>query len=326
MSGSLDDIFSKAPQAEKKLEEKPAPKTEAKTAPKVESASLDDILSSDSDKVNTRDSNSEEETGVEALLSTEKLPVKPLRRDISFAEETGTQAKTIYVIYGDKGNGKTTLSFSFHGEKACLSYDRKALPIKTDMFDNDKSIHVFNAIGLMSYGDPKEFSFSSEETFNYSCALLDELKNKNYDWIIIDGTEILSRICEGAMRYRNNIAPFAGVKNRNLWKERRLYINQIHSKAVAAAKLGVIYTTYTDIEDIIEEGETVSKKKIPAWIDVVMTESDIVIYTELKLERGIAKYQATVNSSKRKYMRSGVTVDISGITGFDAIVEASKRR
>ncbi len=61
-------------------------------------------------------------------------------------EEEQTGGKEVYVIYGDKGDGKTTLALSFPGEILALSYDRKTAPIRWYLYKDRKDIHVYDPI------------------------------------------------------------------------------------------------------------------------------------------------------------------------------------
>jgi hypothetical protein len=231
-------------------------------------------------------------------------------------DEEEVSGKQITTIYGLKGNGKTSLAFSFPGTIACLSFDHKSAMIKANMFDNDKRIKVYNAIKYQNESSPAQTLESSEITFKYVSYLLSELNKAKPDWIVIDGIEVLQQICEMVMRSRNNIMPYQGIANPNIWKERRLYIRQVHRQAVEACKMGVIYTTYTDKDELIENGTLLTKKTIPKWVDAIMTETDDVIHIEASSDKnGGRKFVATVESSKTG-LPTGKSFDVtdSGIS------------
>ncbi|MHA1215655.1 MAG: hypothetical protein ACTSPG_10170, partial [Candidatus Hodarchaeales archaeon] len=194
--------------------------------------------------------------------------------------------------------------------------------VREKHFKNDGSrISVFDAIRYMDYSSPEKLLISSEKTFRYLNKLLDFIEtNIHPDWIIIDGSEILQRICEMTMRYRNDLMPFQGVKNRNLWKERRMYITQIHNRCLGIAKKGVIYTTYTDKDEIIEDGEFVTKTDVPKWIGAILYETDTIIRVAARTEKGIRRFYATVESSKTPDLKTGITVDITG-KGFSDLLK-----
>jgi hypothetical protein len=180
----------------------------------------------------------------ELLKPKEEVKVEAKIPEDLLTEEPSTPSKEVWLIFGDKGTGKTTTALSFPGEILVLSFDRKSAIIKHNMFNDDPRIHVFDIVKYMDYTTPESMVASAEKTFNYLNALLDNytLKYPQPDWIVIDGAQILQQIAEWTMRYRHNLGPFDGIANLNLWKERRMYIRQIHNKALNLAKRGVIYS------------------------------------------------------------------------------------
>jgi hypothetical protein len=153
---------------------------------------------------------------------------------------------------------------------------------------------------------------SADKTFEYINHLLDNY-TKRYpqpDWVVIDGAQIFQQICEWTMRYRHNLGPFDGIANLNLWKERRMYIRQIHNKALNIARRGIIYTTYVEKDEVIIKGEIVTRKDTPAWIDVLIYETDYVLYTYY--DESKKTYHVRVVSSKNdKRIRSGTEIDVT---------------
>lgn len=251
---------------------------------------------------------------------TEPVPKEEApSEEAELAEAKGT-AKNNFMVYGQKGAGKTFLSFSFPGKIVCLSFDKKSLPIKQHSFDNDNRIRVFDAVALMDYSSPEAWTESADRSFKRLNILLDKIAEQEPDWIVIDGSEILQQICEMTMRYRNNLMCFQGISNRNLWKERRLYIRQIHNKCFDIAKKGVIYTTYTSKNEIIREGEYVVKDDVPKWIDAILYETDAVIKIRSLQEKSGRKFYATVESSKFPPFKTGRETDVTD-RGVSALLE-----
>ena len=208
--------------------------------------------------------------------------------------------------------GKTTVALSFPGEILVLSFDRKSAIIKHNMYNNDPRIHVFDVVKLMDYSSPEKMVESADKTFEYINALLDTYTKKypQPDWVVIDGAQIFQQICEWTMRYRHNLGPFDGIANLNLWKERRMYIRQIHNKALNLAKRGIIYTTYVEKDEVIIKGEVVTRKDTPAWIDVLIYETDYVLYTSY--DESKKTYHVRVVSSKNdKRVKSGAEFDVT---------------
>ena len=241
--------------------------------------------------------------------------------EFDFSEDTG-QAKEVHTIYGLKGHGKTYLTLTYPGTIVVLSFDRKAALVKQKCFAGENRIIVYDCVKYLDYGTPQNWLKTAEITFKYINALLDRVVAKiKPDWIVIDGSEIFQQICEMTMRYRNNLMPFQGIANRNLWKERRMYIRQVYNKCLSIAQRGVIFTTYIDKDEIVVEGEFIAKKDVPKWIDVIMYETDVVIKVEAMPTDSGKKYYAIIESSKTK-LPSGVKVDITD-RGFPAILEVA---
>ena len=193
-------------------------------------------------------------------------------------EEEGAINKYVILIYGDKGVGKTTTALSFPGEILVLSFDRKAMLVKKNMFGGDKRIHVFDVVKYMDYSTDETMLKTAELVYLYTIKVLDYAsKHLKPDWVVIDGAEIFQQIAEWVMRYRHGLKPFEGIRNLNLWKYRKQLIRDIHNKALNIAKRGVIYTTNIEYQDIVVEGELVTRKDVPKWIDILIYETDVVL-------------------------------------------------
>lgn len=215
-------------------------------------------------------------------------------------EEEPVPAKEVFLIFGDKGTGKTVTAMSFPGEVLVLSFDRKSAIIKSTFYNGDKRIHVFDVVKYMDYSAPEKMVETADKTFTYINYVLDNYTSHypQPDWVVVDGAQIFQQICEWTMRYRHNIGPFDGISNLNLWKERRMYIRQIHNKALNLAKKGVIYTTYVEKDETIVRGEVVNKKDVPAWIDVLIYETDYVMQTYVENDRFKVKVVSSKNPRK----------------------------
>lgn len=224
--------------------------------------------------------------------------------------------KIVFSIYGLKNDGKTSVAYGVFPktDKVCVfSYDHKSTRPKKLPFLNDLNIKVLNAVKLLDKSSKELYLHTSELTYKYNLWLLEQITEKEKpDWIIFDGTEILSTILEMVMRKRNNLLPYQGIGNLNVWKERKQYIDDIHNKALSIAKKGVIYTMYTEKDEIIKDGQVIKKKDVPKWIGSVMIETDIVIKVESDFENGKKVYKAIIEGSKLPDLFPEGIYDVTG--------------
>lgn len=228
-------------------------------------------------------------------------------------KEASLSNKEVITIYGEKGCGKTTFALGFPGTIAALSFDRKTAVIKNNMFNGDSRIKVYDVVEFFERDTDKVLD-SAEKTYQYIKFILDNIAKTPPDWILVDGVEILQKIAEFVMRRRENLRPYQGVANQNIWKIRNSIIDEIHHRCVNIAKRGVIYTTYTDKDEIIEEGTILFKKTVPKYIDSVMWETDIVlnIISEFDTKNNKLKVKLKCDTSKiDKRIKTGTLIDIT---------------
>lgn len=237
-----------------------------------------------------------------------KTPVSVTTSEFEFdfdeAEDTG-EKKEVFTVYGHKNDGKTTISYGipYVSDKILVfSFDNKSTRPKDASYiaDAKVDIKVINAIRYLDKSGEMKYLESSILTHKFILSILEQSKDKFApDWVMFDGTEVMSGIMELVMRSKNNLKPYQGIANRSLWRERRQYIDDIHMKAMEIAKKGVIYTMYSQKDEIIDNDGTVTKKvDIPRWIGSVMEETDVVIHAESKFENNKKMFYARVEGSK----------------------------
>jgi len=246
------------------------------------------------------------------ILSSQKL-VPSMTGDFDMSEAK-TSAQLVVTVYGHKGHGKTRLTFSLPGTIACISFDKQSKPIKELEYNNDPRITVYDAIRYLDESDPQVFQESSEYTFKYVNKILKDITLNPVDWIILDGTDVMQQICEQVMRIRNNLGMSQGISNLNVWKERSLYLRQIHRQSVGACRRGLIYTTY--VEEVLKDEDSYVKR--PKWTEHQLRESAVVIRVFSTVEANNRRFYADVESSKTQLVKTGLHVDVTG-KGFESL-------
>lgn len=249
--------------------------------------------------------------------------------DFSSEKDSG---KRVFCIYANKGDGKTTVAMTIDGKGtkiACLSFDHKSSRIREELYRkgiiNKEDIIVFNAVRYWNQINAEKVLETSDTTLRYINSLLDKFseipevietwgKDARPDYVLVDGSEIAEQIAEYAMRSHNNLMPFQGISNRNVWKQRKMFLKQLHNKAMSLSKKGVIYTTYVVKDKIVADGDEVVVKDVPRWVGVILYETDVVIRVESDQKQDGREFIATIESSKVADYKTGIRKDITNKT------------
>jgi hypothetical protein len=207
-----------------------------------------------------------------------------------------------------------------------FSFDNKSTRPKDAKYITDAKVYikVINAIKYLDKSGELKYLESSLITHNFILSILEQSKAKFApDWVMFDGTEVMSSIMELVMRSKNNLKPYQGIANRSLWRERRQYIDDIHAKAMEIANKGIIYTMYSTKDEIIDNDGTITKKvDIPRWIGSVMEETDVVIHAESKFENNKKQFYAKVEGSKIPDKYADGVYNVTGKRVKDVVVNA----
>lgn len=241
--------------------------------------------------------------------------------------EDNTPQRIVITIMGDKGVGKTFSALGFvrsTSNKTCLaiSYDNKTKRVRDEMYDKDLRIHVLNGNKYLNDAQQDQITESSAVCLNYvQQALRWAEVELRPDWVMHDCCDGLEYLCEMKMRYNHGLDMAQGFKTLTWWKERKANIRAVHRASLTAARVGVIYTVYTELENIVDQygvtAEREGKEKVPRWIDVVMTETDIAIEIVQRYNSTLRRmtHQAIIRSNKLSKtfpeIKTGTIIDVS---------------
>ena len=254
-------------------------------------------------------------------------PEKYKKYDFSPAKKT---KKHTIVVYGLKGAGKTTLSLSTPGTHFALTFDNKTQAVASEA-QSPERIVVEDGVKYYDRSSAERWLESSVDSWTYIQGLLDGLENgwlvnekgekiERPDWIVVDGGEIVHTMLEMVMRERNNLMPFQGVSNRNVWKERRMYIATLFQRCMQISKRGVLWTSYITKDEIKEDGDYVSIQDVPKWIDAVLYHTDCLIKVVRKTGKIGQEFGAIVESSKWKAIPESGYTDVTD-KGMECLIK-----
>ena len=213
--------------------------------------------------------------------------------------------KPVILIYGKKGVGKTTTALSLPGSYLALSFDGQTTIIKQMLGRTD--VKVVNIASLVANIEPLLGGKIAIEL------AIHILQNNTADNILIDGIEMLNMYAERKMRYENKLELVGGIKDRNIWKERNAYVDQIHNLAVKQAKVLVIYTTFEGVQEVEGEDENVVQV-VPRYVARMMYASNIILHQVMKKypSQRVNRYLVEVDSDKGNVLfRTGDVIDVS---------------
>jgi hypothetical protein len=212
------------------------------------------------------------------------------------------------IAFGRKGTGKTVLALSLPGKIFAFSFDQQTAIIHEEVYGNDPRIEVWDAIEFFNSKNPEIKLESAVKTIEYVDWLFENPCRKfQPDWILIDGTERLSHVCEMAMRAEENLLPYEGPKNPNVWKSRNDKVNNIVQRATQLAKYGAVYTAYGNI-DTVTTASGEEKIEGPKWFGDVEQKTRIVIKTSSERTQNGRAFIAEVESSKVSFIPTGKRV------------------
>ncbi len=239
----------------------------------------------------------EKKAQIEEIKALQKL-------EVNFDEEEDLEEKKkIFSVFGLKNDGKTAICYGIPEEGSkimVLSFDNKSSRPKDLPFiqAGNLTIKVFNAIKHLDKSTPDTYQATSEVTLMYVLQLIDQAKDKFApDYIVVDATEVMSQIAEQVMRIRNNLRPYQGITNLNVWKERKQYLDDIHMQCTKCAAKGVIYTMYTEKDQLIDkDGVVIRSKDIPKWTGSIMMETDVTIKADTMFDGDKREFFAYVES------------------------------
>jgi len=311
------------------------PKPEEPAKPAAPATSLEDMFSQPAPQPAAAAEAPAPVTGAESIFSQQPaveeemkplLPTMPSDFRISPVEP---KKSLVIMFYSDKGDGKTTLALSLPGKIEALSFDNMTKDIHDTMYNSDPRITVWDALQEYDLSSEEAWLKSSVISLRYIDALLDKIETRKPDWVLIDGIGKFIKMAEMAMRYNNNFSIIDGVPWQ-YWKYRRLYIGQLHMKALRIASHGLVYTAYVNTKELKQGDRVVETEDHPKWVDVVEEESKVVIRVKTKQFEDVRRFYATVDSSKWGPIRTGITVDITVPFGetpdcFQKLLEVSKQ-
>lgn len=241
--------------------------------------------------------------------------------EADFAEDAAVP-KEVWTVHGEKGTGKTTFVCGFAGTKAILSYDRKSKRVRDRLFAGDLTIYVWDAAkfyrGLAKEGMP--------EAGARSIAFIAELLNRlpEVDWVVHDSIEALIECAEMMMRHEHQLGPFQGV-DLNLWKDRKATLRMVHGLSMARANKGVVYVTHSEEDKLVEEGRLIRQSHKPRWVDIIISETDNVVRTEMRQSPDGTRFVAVMHTIKVGPWQSGSVLDVTDRTLVDATAELKGR-
>lgn len=236
--------------------------------------------------------------------------------DYEQTENMVSTHKKIVFVHGDKNDGKTIAAYGMleNNETALvLSFDNKSsrpLDVKeglTFLRNAPITIHVINASKHYNMTDEQTIFSTAELTYFYVDKILKDYMDPNNekakiggrtpDWVIIDGVDRMKSIFEMYMRKKNGLQPTSGVPI-YVWNDRKQFLNNVYDLSLKCCNTGVIYISYSDVKELVDNCVVVKKKEVPKWFGKLKEETDIEIRAHAERDGKNARYFAKICGSK----------------------------
>jgi len=244
-------------------------------------------------------------------------------------------SKVVTTVYGAKGSGKTTfvLQSALYLPRdhviLAISFDGQTMPIKQALsrqHGNQVGNRIIVKSGVADYPrvTPKDWQVKSFESVKKVLGLLkkvSQLPEKKRPYIVLlDGMEILSKMCEQVMRYKYGLDAFSGFGERTRWHYRTFLMDAVHDHALQATRRHLVYTTYPTIVDkTTKNGEVIDREESPRWLGNMEKKTDTVIRTDR------VTIAPTINVSQSRQAQSNQDVAMISRAVFYATIDSSKR-
>ena len=218
----------------------------------------------------------------------------------------------IFTFYGNKGVGKSVAGLmAVPGSKLVFQFDTKTRRAKKNLeragvLQDEVEIKDYRRAFVVQPSGRLSGAVASVEQ------MIRDIEESNVDWIMIDNHQKFAELCEMAMREQKGKTAWGGVEL-NLWKLRRKIMFDVFEAMRNNARYGCIFTAYVKKDEIYKDGVLISSKDIPAYVDIVMEETDIVarVITEEDKD-GKIFHRLHVESSKLDMIaETGETLNIS---------------
>lgn len=233
----------------------------------------------------------------------EFMTFKPLQnKKYPFPDQKYIQS----MIHGRKGTSKTTLSLGVPGDILVLSYedfDNVTDPIKS-FYGDDPRFQCKNFDQFFSEEDGEILKDSSNLVYDLTVKLLKIAiaKDIKFDWVLVDGFQNMATIAQMKMRYKHGVGAFAGVKNRNIWNERKIFLNEFFRLCKKVAKYGVIFASQ-DVSSVDDDG----KYSEPSWMGKVKDDMKTIVFTSIKTRQVGSKSKNTFHANIISCKSSGLS-------------------
>ena len=237
----------------------------------------------------------------------------------------------IITNHGRKGKGKTAASISSlyaikgKGSKKkkllLIELDKKAKPIKRNLFKNDPRIMIEDASKYMKFRPAAAYLEACDKTIQYIFFLLNKYKDrKDIGVVIIDALEVFLRDTEGRIRHIGN-RPLTGGVNWELWNIRLLDIQEILNICKNMASHYIFFNTKTRTARVKDDNDQETEIEVIKWHSAIEDETDNVFKcTTMRDAEGELHFMIHAETCKEE-IQTGAYLDVTGKKAYPHLIK-----